>query len=185
MPPFFRALLYLYPSAYRREFGEEMLAVLTEIKVDLQDRGLFCRVAFHARETGGLLLGALREHFRNLNVSQEFPTHQRRSNMRSHSEFRFPKSTVALMAVILLAIITAIEKAKAISESVPHSNPAVGPIQPAYVAIVPSFLILLALVSVGGALVWAVLFALHRSGVQRLSEINPSVHPQSRSGVPT
>lgn len=183
MLSFFRSLLYLYPPAYRQEFGEEMLGVLAEMKAGLPNRGLVCRMVFHARESGGLLLGAFQEHLRSFNVSPEFPIHQRRSNMRSHSEFRFPKSTVTLMAIVLLAIMAAIEKAKAIQESIPPSSTPVGPISPAYVAIVPTFLIVLAGVCVGGALVWAVLFALHRSGVQRLSELDPSAARPSKSNL--
>ena len=99
------------------------------------------------------------------------------------SEFRFPKATVALMTIILLAVIMTIEKAKAISESVPHANPPVGPIQPAYITIVPTFLIVFAGVCVCGALLWAVLFAFHLSGVQRLSDLDPSAAPRSRTGL--
>jgi hypothetical protein len=33
-------------------------------------------------------------------------------------------------------------------------------------------------VCVCGALLWAVLFALHRSGIQRLSDLNPSSSPR-------
>ena len=99
------------------------------------------------------------------------------------SEFRFPKSTVTLMGIILIAIMVAIEKAKAIQQSIPPSHTDVGPIQPAYVAIVPTFLIALAGICVCSLLLWAVLFAFHRSGTQRFSELDLSATPQSKSGL--
>jgi len=174
----FRSLLYLYPVAFRIEYGEEMLAVLSDVHAEVQRKRLVTRVILYAREASGLFLGALQEQMRMIFPSQGF---QRRLTMRS--EFRFPKATVALMTIILLAVIMTIEKAKAISESVPHANPPVGPIQPAYITIVPTFLIVFAGVCVCGALLWAVLFAFHRSGVQRLSDLDPSAAPRSRTGL--
>jgi hypothetical protein len=41
----------------------------------------------------------------------------------------------------------------------------------------------MAAVCVAGALVWAVLFALNRSGIQRLSELNPSADQRAKSGL--
>lgn len=90
------------------------------------------------------------------------------------SEFRFPKATVALMTVILAAIIFTIEKAKAISASVPHANPAVGPIHSAQFTILPSLVVAMISAIVVGVIGWAILFALHRSGVHHLAEMNPS-----------
>ena len=92
------------------------------------------------------------------------------------SEFRFPKSTVTLMTLILAAVVMTIEKAKAISASVPHGNPPVGPIQPEHFATVSTLLVLLGGMAVAGALVSVVQFALHRSGIQRLSALDPSRH---------
>lgn len=89
-------------------------------------------------------------------------------------EFRFPKATVGLMMVILAAVLFTIEKAKAISASVPHANPPVGQIQPAQMAIVPSLLVAMISALVVGVIGWAILYALHRSGIQQLSEMSPS-----------
>ena len=52
------------------------------------------------------------------------------------SEYKFPKATVGLMTVILGVVLVAIEKAKAISESVAPTSTAVGPIQPMHFSIV-------------------------------------------------
>jgi hypothetical protein len=182
VPSFFRALIYLYPTAYRQEFGDEMLTVLGELTEEMKERGSLPQLISHFHETGGLLLGAVREHIRNLGLAPDFSiVSQRRLAMRS--DFRFPKSTVTLMGIILIAITVAIEKAKAIQQSIPSSHTDVGPIQPAYVSIVPGFLVALAIVSAGGVLLWAVLFVLHRSGIQRFSELNPAAAPPSKSGL--
>jgi hypothetical protein len=181
MLPFFRHLLNLYPPAYRREFGEEMLGVLIEMHSEVQQKHPPARAIRYAREAGGLLRGALREHARIIFFSQAFPLFpQRRLTMRS--EYKFPKATVGLMTVILGVVLVAIEKAKAISESVAPANPAIGPIQPMHFSIVAA-LELLGVVCVGGAMVWAVLFALHRSGTQRFSNLKSSDSPPPNSGV--
>jgi hypothetical protein len=135
-----------------------------------------------AREAGGLLHGALVEHLRSFTSSFDsgiFPSmfFSRRFTMRS--EFRFPKATVALMTVILAAVIFTIEKAKAVSASVPHANPAVGPIHSAQFTILPSLLVAMISAIVVGVLGWAILFALRRSGVQQLSDMNPLASQRS------
>jgi hypothetical protein len=178
----FRSLLYLYPAAYRHEYGDEMLAVLSEVQEEVRTKSVLSRALFFSHEVGGLLRGALEEYLRVNYSPQDFPVRlSRRISMRS--EFRFPKSTVLLMTIILLAIIAAIEKAKAISQSVTPSSTPVGPIVPPYVSIIPTFLIALAGVCVCGALVWAILFALHRSGTQRLSDLKPSAERRSSGGL--
>ena len=99
------------------------------------------------------------------------------------SEFRFPKAAVSLMTILLVAIIMTIEKAKAIQGSIPSANPQVGPIHPGHVTILPAFLIALVGACVAGAIGWTVLFALRRSGVQRLSNVNPSSGPRPGGGL--
>lgn len=177
MPVLFRSLLFLYPAAYRTEFADEMLSVLTDRRADLDDR-LFPRMLFFARESAGLLLGALREHLRNAYGSHEFPIPERRLIMRS--EFRFPKSTVTLMLVILAAVVYTIEKAKSLQQVLPSSSPALGPIAPTHVAVIPSFFAGLAVVLSCAALGWLIVFAFRRSGLHRLSNLDTSVghHPK-------
>jgi hypothetical protein len=176
MLPLYRSLLYLYPATYRCEYGEEMIEVLAEVQAETRKQGALARVFCGAHEAGGLLYGALREHFRGITGSYDVFS-QRRFAMRS--EFRFPKATVGLMMVILAAVLFTIEKAKAISASVPHANPPVGHIQPAQITIVPSLLVAMISAIVAGVVGWAILFALHRSGIQQLSEMNPSADQRS------
>ena len=96
------------------------------------------------------------------------------------SEFRFPKATVGLMLVILAAVMLAIEKARAISMSIPHANPPVGPIHPTQAMIVQALLATLIWAIGAGAIGWGILYALRRSGIQHLSEMNPSAGPKPR-----
>jgi len=76
--------------------------------------------------------------------------------------------------IILAAVVFAIEKAKAISASIPHGSLPVGPIQPAQITIVPSLLVTMVTAIVIAVIGWAILFALHRTGVHRISEVDPS-----------
>jgi len=167
----YRSLLYLYPSGHRREFCEEMTAVFEAAKKEAWQRGVAGRVMFCARELGGLAGGALEEHVRVIGGSdffQMFGSEFGSRRLRMRSEFRFPKATVALMTVILAAVVWTIEKAKAISASVPQTSTQVGPISVQF-TIVPTLLVVLAMAVGVGALGWAVVFALRRSGMQRFS----------------
>jgi|SRR5208283_3222295 len=165
-----RYLLYLYPAAHRLEFGKEMSAVLRERQNEIATRGAMARWISNGREIGGLLRGAAQEHVRaatGLYSWEEFPI--RRIRMRT--EFRFPKATPVLMTVILVAVVMAIEKARAIQLSVPPSHQQVPPIQSANFTVLPSFVLLLVMGCVAGAIAWAVAYAMRRSGLQRLEEL--------------
>ena len=169
----YRSLLRLYPSAYRDEYGEEMMAVLFDVQAEIRNKGWLTRVVSHAREAGGLLSGALQEQVRAIVYSHGCGMYSlRRFSMRS--EFRFPKATVTLMAIILAGILMAIDKARAIQAAVPYSNPHVGPIQSAQLTVLPALLLILAGACVAGLIGWAILFALHRTGLHRLSDMHPS-----------
>ena len=133
----YRWLLRLYPTAYRTEFGDEMLTVFLEAKSETWQKSSAARMAFCASEFGGVICGALAEHLRAVAGSGFFPLFgSRRFFMRS--EFRFPKATAPLMAIILAVIVVAIEKAKAISAAVPHANPPVVPVLSVQFTIVPN-----------------------------------------------
>ena len=168
-----RYLLYLYPADHRVEFGEEMSAVLHERNTEIAVRDAMARWVSYTREVGGLLGGAAREHVRAMTGSYpgaEFPI--RRIRMRS--EFRFPKATPVLMTVILGAVVMTIEKARAIQTSVPEAHPQVGPIHSADFTVLPSFVLLLVLGCAVGAIAWAIVFAMRRSGVHRWEELKGS-----------
>lgn len=178
----YRALLHLYPAAHRYEYGEEMLEVLSEVQAGSRKKGPLARIVCEVREVGGLLSGALCEHSRGITSlygSGECSSMFSEGRFPVKSEFRFPKATVGLMVVILGVVMWAIEKAKAISASIPHANPPVGPIRPEQFAIVQTLLAVLIWAMVAGALGWAILYALRRSGAQQLSEMKPSAGMRS------
>jgi hypothetical protein len=166
-------LLYLYPAAHRLEYGEEMMDVLREKHGETRSRGAAERWTFCAREIGGLLCGALQEQIRGVTGCGAWGViHMRK--FTTHSEFRFPKVTPWLMTVILAGVVMTIEKAKAIQDSVSASNAHGGPIQAVQFTFLTTVVTLFLIGCVMGAVGWAILFALRRSGVQRLSELRPS-----------
>jgi len=169
----YRCLLYLYPSAYREEYGEEMMAVFYQVEAAMGRKSSVSRTVACIREAGGLLRGAMRERARSIVGPHGGPmSSSRRLAMRS--EFRFPKATVTLMAIILVGVIMAIDKARAIQASIPYANPRVGPIQPVHLTVLPSLLLIFVAACVAGGIGWAILFALQQSGVHRFSKIDPS-----------
>jgi len=174
MLTFYRALLRFYPAAYRGEFGGEMMDVLLEVKTENRKKGALALLFSEARETGGLLYGAAREHFYTILGSQGSGMLSLRRRNAMRSEFRFPKATVGLMVAILAAVMFTIEKAKAISASIPHANPPVGPIHSVEPTIVQTFLATLLWAITAGAIGWGILYALRRTGVQTLSEMKPT-----------
>ena len=169
----YRLMLRLYPPAHRAKFGEEMMAVLQQGSTDTSHEPLAARFWFAIRETSGLLRGALQEHAQAIlgtHAWDSFPN--RRFTM--HSGFRFPRATPWLMAVILAAVVLAIEKATAIRASVPAINPPVGPIRPEHFTFLPAVLLIFAAAYALGVLGWAILFVLHRSGTHRLDAVQDS-----------
>ena len=169
----YRSLLTLYPPPYRSEYRDEMLAVLAEVEYDLAHKDVWAKTRRRVREAGGLLIGALEEHVRQMaGFYGGSIVPNRRFRMRS--EFRFPNATPVLMTVILVAVLMAIEKAKAISASLPPSSTPVGVIQSEHMSTVTNFLVILGMAVVAGALGWLVVFALRRSGIQRLSDVRPN-----------
>lgn len=178
----YRLLLYLYPAAYRGEYGEEMREVLSEVRTEIRRKSALARVGCAAREAGGLLHGALQEHLRPFTAAHDrgrFSSLFLGGSVAMRSEFRFPKATVGLMLVILAAVMFTIEKARAVSASIPHANPPLGHIHPSRITILPMLLVALLGAIGAGVIGWTVLFALRRSGIQQLSEMNPSAAQRS------
>lgn len=175
MLAFYRALLGLYPAPYRCEFSAEMLEVLSEAQEKIRQQNAMARIFFALREMRGLLRGALHENLRSITGSCGNGIFSlRRFAMKS--EFRFPKATVGLMVATLAGVMLAIEKARAISLSWPHVNPPVGPIQSMQAAVAQTMLGVLVWAIVSGAIGWGILYALRRTGVQQLSEMNPAAN---------
>jgi len=166
----YRHLLRLYPALHRERFGEEMLAVFGEMQAETVSKGVVERSVFYVRETVGVVGGALGEHWRALggeDVWLWFPT--RRFRMRS--EFRFPKATAVLMAIILGGVVLAIQKGEAISTSLRGAaSPPIGPIHPVHSVLLGGIVLGLVFFYAAGMIGWAILFAMRRSGVHRLDE---------------
>jgi hypothetical protein len=164
---FYRWLLYLYPSLYRREYGDEMISVFRDAQADVNDGSFGERISFRADEAWGLLAGAVQEHIRIIGGRYQLISFTR-FNMRP--EFRFPRSTVFLMSIIFAGVILAMEKAHTIQVKYAAG---VGSIWPS----LPWFLgLALLLTCVTAMLVWGILFALGRTGTHRLANIQPGTN---------
>src|SRR5947207_3555857 len=115
----YRALLRLYPAAYRCEYGDEMIDVLSEVQSENQKKGALALLFSGVRETGGLLYGAVGEHFMGITGSYDNGMFSLGRRLVMRSEFRFPKATVGLMIIILAAVMRSEEHT---SELQSHSD---------------------------------------------------------------
>ena len=165
MLSFYRCLLYLYPPLYRREFKDEMVSVFRAAHADISAASLRDRISFRIRESLGLLAGAVREHVRIINLSDQLISF-RRFTMRP--EFRFPRSTVVLMLVIFAGVILAMEKANTVQVAYAAGADSIWPSTPWF------FGLGLLLACAAAVAVWGILFALGRTGSHRLARIQPS-----------
>lgn len=157
-------LLRLYPESYRDEFGQEMTSVFRDARNALPPTPA-AKIGFYQREFCGLLSSALSVHLdRPFGPATPF---RRCSTQR---QFRFPRSTVFLMCLILAGLVLAIHKARNVvqmKESLPPATAAAwGPMLWGLL-----FALALILAAVAAAAAWGVLFALRRTGMHRLDEV--------------
>lgn len=166
-----RSLLGLYPAEYRKQFGEEMFAVLLDLRAENRNRRLIERGKFYLRETAGLICGALREHLRILtHADVGLALAPRRFAMQNG--FRFPKSTAILMTIILAGVVVAIRKGEAIAASLPNVSQPIRPIHSAPSYLLPGVIAGFIFFYAAGLAGWAILFALRRSGIHRLADLS-------------
>lgn len=159
----YRVLLHLYPVAYREEFGEEMQCVFLHAQAEVSFAPLLKRATFLAREVLGLVSGAAQAHLLPLFGMDEL-VRLRRLNMRP--QFRFPRSTMFMMWVILAGVLLAIEKAKSIQVKYgPEEVMVVWNSLPWFLFLFPA----LAFIVVAAA--WGLLFVLRRTGIHRLDTV--------------
>ena len=154
-------LLCLYPVNYRSEFGEEMTSIFREARSALSPT-LTPKISFYRREFCGLLSGALYAHFDRL-FGPAIPF--RRIDMQP--QFRFPRSTIFLMSVILAGVLLAIAEAKNVGLQYGATETR------SVWSMLPWFIIVaVVLVCVTIGLAWGILFALRRTGMQRLERLD-------------
>ena len=161
---FYRWLLCLYPSAYRREYADEMVAVFRCAQADTCAGSLGARISFRARELRGLLAGAVHEHihiFRGSYPSISFT----RFDMRP--EFRFPRSTVFLMSLVFAMVIFVMGKANTIQVKYGGGADSIWPSLPWFLGL--TLLSTCATVTV----IWGILYVLGKTGAHRLANIQP------------
>jgi hypothetical protein len=162
----YRRLLYLYPAAYRREYGEEMAWVFQQAHAGIRDERVLARVEFCAREIRGLLFGSIEEWVRRVSHSYDgLP----RKGGSMEAKFRFPRATVVLMLLSLVGVVLSLEQARIIQTHY-GSGASVTPEWPALLWIFGRILLI---TSATAAIVWGIFFALRRTGVHRLAELKP------------
>jgi hypothetical protein len=164
---FYRWLLYLYPSLYRREYADEMVTVFRDAQAEVSAGSFGERISFRARESWGSLAGALQEHIRIISGSYQLISFTR-FDMRS--EFRFPRSTVFLMPIIFVGVILAMEKANTIQVKYAAGAGSIWPSLPWFLGLALLFTCTTVMV------IWGILFALGRTGVHRLANIQPGTN---------
>jgi hypothetical protein len=167
MLSFYRWLLYLYPSLYRREYADEMISVFRDAQADVSDGSFGERMSFRAHETWGLLAGAVQEQLRFISGSYQLISFTR-FNMRP--EFRFPRSTVFLMSIIFTGLILAMEKANTIQVKYGAGSGSIWPSLPWFLGLT------LLVTCVTAMIVWGILFALGRTGAHRLANLQPGTN---------
>jgi hypothetical protein len=155
----YRCLLRLYPGAYFNEYASEMTLVFCQAWDAVKDRGLREQAQFCLREIVGTISGAVRERL-NPSLWSSF------GRFGMNKQFRFPRTMIFMMLVILASLILAIERAHRFQ----LNQSAETDILAAWLAVlfVPAYL----LVAIPGAIGFAVFFALKRSGVHRLANIH-------------
>jgi len=161
---FYRCLLYLYPPSHRREFAEEMICVFRNAQADVHSGSFRERVSFRTRETVSLVAGAMQEHLRTFSGHSPMIAFTR-FDMRP--EFRFPRSTIVLMSVIFGGVMFAMKEASAVQAKYGSASDSMWRTFPGFAGW--TFVFALATV----AIVWTILFALGRTGVHRLANIQP------------
>ena len=162
----FRRLLFLYPADFREEFGDEMEWVFQQAYAGTRSENALERMWFCAKELQGLLVGSVRERVRVL-FALPCPDRWKGGNMEA--KFRFPRATLVLMLLSLLAVVLTLEQARMIEVHY-GNNVGVPPEWPMLLWIFGRLL----LIALGfAALAWGIFFALRRSGIQRLEELKP------------
>lgn len=155
----YRSLLWLYPAAYRNEFGPEMTSVFVQAKQEIREWSFIRRGFFYAREAGGLISGAVRSHLGYVFGNDWLPFRR----FKMHRQFRFPRSTVFLMCVILAGVAFAIDKAQQIQANLTGAELRTETAAP----LILTFII----VDLAAAVAWGILFALRRTGMHRLDKV--------------
>jgi len=157
----------MYPELYWREFADQMVSVFRDAQADVSAGSFGERISFRARETWGLLAGAVQEHIRVISGSYQLISFAR-FDMRP--EFRFPRSTVFLMSIIFAGVMLAMEKANTIQVKYAAGSGSIWPSLPWFLGLTLLFTCATVMV------VWGILFALGRTGVHRLANIQPGTN---------
>ena len=164
----YRLCLRCYPAAYRLVFANEMLDVFTQARAEAAALGKWHHFRFLVRECRGALGGACFEHSRRVlgpEITSLFPV----GRLFMRSAAKFPLPALVFMVLSFFGVVYAIAKAEAVSVSVPQGNPTLE-LHPVHLVLPGGILLMWVVACLAGVAGWAVLFALRRSGAERLSK---------------
>jgi hypothetical protein len=152
----YQSLLMLYPPRHRSMFGEEMLGVFGDAQAEAKRKGDWETLTFYLRELRGFLCEAARERVSAWAGDRGWSLPGRRLYMRK--ERCFPSIAIVCKVIVLMAVLEIIFR----EEGRLLYGCAFG----------------FAIAWGVGLAVWAVGYAMRRSGVQRLSEVRtwPQAH---------
>jgi len=152
----YQSLLWLYPPQHRFTFGEEMLGVFLDAQAEAKSKGALMTFAFYLHELRGLLCEAAHERMRAWASDRGWTLPERRLYMQK--ERCFPSISIICKAIVLLGVLEIIFREEG--------------------RLLYGFAFGFAIAWGVGLAVWAVVYAMRRSGVQRLSEVQtwPQAH---------
>src|SRR5215469_6940223 len=96
----FRCLLRLYPTSWRRDFGDEMASTFERSQNSLP-AGLAPRIHFYWREFSGLLAGALRARVGRIDADALVLS----GAIRPQPGFRFARAALVMMLMTFAAVV--------------------------------------------------------------------------------
>ena len=169
----YRSLLRLYPSVHRREFAQEMLGVFVAAEREVKDKGMCERAIFYAREMLGLAGGALREQSHEIAVCRRQRLDSR-GNMLLPLKYRFPRSAILMMTVVLVIVLGMIVKIQGVSHLRGTIHGQLPPqlwLWPSHYGLISGIVVVFLLAWMGGAAAWAIAYAMHRTAAQQLANL--------------
>ena len=166
----YRWLLWMYPAAFRVEFGTEMEGVFADARVAPEAAGRWPAVVFYGQEFLGLIGGAVRERLHG-----GWDEGLVRRFTMSRNRFRYSWAAIAFMTLSLATVLTAIHDARTAAQNLAGKTYLMEGhtyefYRPDHLSFLQTFGFAFGVTVVATVAVVVAMFALRRSGVHRLEE---------------
>jgi len=169
----YRYLLKLYPSVHRQAFAAEMLGVFVEAEGEIKNKGIYERAIFCAREVFGLTSGVVRERFHEIDLCRRQRL-EMGGNVVLQLKYRFPRSAILMMTFVLVIVLGMIVKIQGVSHLRGTLHGKLPPqlwLWPSHYGLISGIVVVFLLAWIGGAAVWAIAYAMHRTAAQQLANL--------------